>query len=680
MATKKFFTLLLFLFSVEALCQNFEFQHLKLKGKLKKRASQLEKNLKSQSRGLKSLGKNQKFTDSPDTSPIIEEVLEILGGQYEKIGKSQTDELIKNHNLGGGVLNFSGFTWYKPMLNYNISANREVAPELFSDRWIVHDTFSIFIEAATLLSNLKETDQIDISDTAIGAFSGVTFTRTYHYYHFADTYIDGLTSDYSKLFLSFLKFKPEASLSLDPYEVIKKSDQFTFNAGGVVKAPVGNGFNLQAGALVKKSFSTNLMVQGLGPLDSPKENEIIRLSLDKKTDITAGAHLSLQYDFFNLLQLTLLSYDLDYTYGKANKVYLSFYQEDKEILKNSSSHNSELKSILKGKDKVQYWENNIVGQEKRIKEDFNSKFSFLLFGNMKKRATEQIKIIKDGIEKVFFKHYSESITYIQSWLSKVYSVVIEKIFDFSPNVQNRSEIRKQMTIEYEHLKHLNSATVEDEKDFSIRLKTYFQVAETHKWYQKRNKKSALSYLKNTTNLDSNLQRKVDKKELRGPLIINSIVEIEEEGLRYLNHLSTHEVTQAAVEVCGVKSSEYRKGKFVKKRRRRGRFVKRSLSSAQKCALKIIERFEDYIQEYDQWGSINLLKLKRFLGYYYSKTKNLNHLIALFGHDHLFIHGDFQAKTKSGKNFQTFFKSGQFKGLGVIDKFKNETLVVPIDTK
>jgi hypothetical protein len=666
------------IFSITTLSSSalsMEFNHFELKGKLKKSAELKMQNIKSRSslKGAKGIDPG-----SVEMAPILKEISDILAGDYEDIGMDQTRRLLENHDIGGGVLNFSGFTWYKPMANYNITANREVAPELFSDRWIVHDSFTIFIEAATLLTNLQQKNLINMTNSTIGAFSGVTFQRTYHYYHFADTYVKGLTSDFSRLFMSFQKFNHRGALTLSDYEVIKKTDKFSFNAGGLVKAPVGSGMNLQAGVLVKTAYQNEVMLHGVGPADRQKQDEFLRVSIDKKFDASATAHLSLQYDFFNLLKLTILSYDLEYAYGEANKSFLTFYRPDKEKIKNSSNHRSEFSSIVRGNDNIGYWRDNITSMEKRMREDLNSKFSFLLFGTMKKRATEQIKIIKDGVEKVFFKNYSESVKYIQGFFSRLFSSVVKKIFDFDTRIKNKAEIKKNLIIEYEHMKDLGPGVVNDEEKFSIRLKHYFQVADTHKWYHKKYLKSATNNVGRLTNLPKEIRDKIKRKELRGPIVINSTMEIDSSGLSYFNQLDEEEIVQASLKVCNVKKHEFKKGKFTIRRSRRGRTSTREYSSTQNCAMKLIGRYQDYIYRYNNFSEIDLIKFKRFIGYYFSKSKTISDVSRLFGHDYVFLHGDFRAKTNRGRQFQTYFKTGQFKGLGVIDRFKRGHIVTPID--
>ncbi len=666
------FIIILSSFLMSNMAFAYEFQNFKLAGKLQEKAEKRAKLFASRN-SAKSL-KAIESTNS-NLSPLIEELFENLGSQYNSIGEAQTQDLINNYNFGGGVYNFSGFSWYKPMGTYSVVANRSVAPDLFSDKWIVQDTFTINIEAATLLTNLADSGEITITEAQIGAFAGVGFSRTYSYYHYANTYLDGLTADYSKLFLSFIKFSSAHVLSLNNNEVMKRSDNFTFNAGAVATAPVGNGATLQAGVLVQTSYTNNILLQGVeGTEEDP---EFLRLSIEKDIDKSVESHLSLQYDFFNILKLSLLSYDLDYTYGESNTTYLSFHQADKELINTSSGHHDEFENLINGDDTVLNWKENIIAAEHRLEENYESNLSFILFGSLKKRATEQIKIIKDGVEKVFFTNYSESTKYIQNFLSRLFSEAIKAIFELDFGASNDVKVSKKMTIEYEKVEGLEAGVVKDEEDFSIQLRFYFQAAKTHKWYHKKYKNAAVKYTKRFSTLGEEITQKIDSKELRGPLVVSTSLEIEESGLNFFNQLSSSQVSQIAVNICEVDDDEFVNGEFVKQRRRIASRIKRIYSSAQKCALKLIERHETYLSELTNHGQINLVKFKKFIGYYFTKTKSISDFDRLFGVENVYLHGSFTATTSSGSGFQTYFQSGQFKGLGVIQEFKSENLITPI---
>jgi hypothetical protein len=103
-----------------------------------------------------------------------------------------------------------------------------------------------------------------------------------------------------------------------------------------------------------------------------------------------------------------------------------------------------------------------------------------------------------------------------------------------------------------------------------------------------------------------------------------------------------------------------------------------ISTNLRCGKKLVNRYQNYIEHLQDFGEIDLMKFKKFFGYYFSKLNSLNSISDLFGPDSMFLHGSLNAKTKDNRTFQTFFKAGQFKGLGVIDSFKRGYLITPIN--
>lgn len=657
-----------------------EFVNFKLTDKFKKQIrNQNMPQLLVKQANQKQLSQLKSATVDPprEMSSIIEELNGMLNGNHETIGWAQTQKLIENHDLGGGVLNFSGFTWYKPMLNYYVMANRELAPHLYDERWIVQDKFTIFVEAATLLTNLRKEGLVEITDKQIGAFAGVTFKRVFHVYHFATTYMEGLTADYSKLFLAFNLYRPEKILELQEDQALKKVDTFSFNAGGLISGPLGNGFELGAGVFINTSFKHKTLVQRIGNNDSTIKNEILRLTIEKEKSQEIGSKLSLQYDFFKLLKLTLLSYDLSYEFKQTQNLALTFFQEDKEKIITRGPAQKEFKNLLAGKERTRFWKDRITSYEDRLQENMNSRLSFLLFGTMKKRATEQIKIVKNGVEKIFFKHYSESKTYIQSFLSRIFQVFIQKIFDFQTAVTNKAEVKKQITIEYEKVTTRSPASVKNSNEFSLRFKQYFYVASTQKWYQRRFRNSAKKYTRIITKLPQETIDRVKKDQLVAPIKINSTIEIQQKGIDYFHNLKYEALLQNILNLCKVRKRNYKN--FTNMRLRK-KFFRQRLRGADYCAKKLLRRYDKYITHYHTYNEFNLMLFKKFIGQYFSRVESLFSLVDLFGEENSFIHGDFSAKTPENMNFQSYFKSGQFNGLGVVDSYKNKNMVIPLDTK
>lgn len=668
------------------------FKHFKLKGDLKNfsqtQTSQGSRRVKSAStqkvvqatiskivaeKILKINSNNKSIVDN-DLPPLLQKIVEIMGTRYNEIGQRETQPLLLNHQVGGGVMNFSGFTWNKPFANFGLWANREIAPDLFSERWIVHDTLLVSVSASTLLTNLKAEDLIDIDEDTIGAFAGISFQRTYHYYHFSETFLKGLVADYSKLFLSFAKFNMKNALDLPPYELMKKEDQFSFNAGGFVNSPPFYGFSARGGVLINVAFENELTVQSLGPADQRVDDEFLRVSVDKKWDVSSAAHLSLQVDFFNLLKLTIMSYDLEYSYGKSNKTHLSFYDKDKEIIAQSKPHKKEFKKLVSGvSDKVDNWKENIVQKDERMSQNRNSKYSFLVLGKIRKKETEQVKVIKNGVEKVFFKHYSQSIKYVQNILSRLFNSVMYRLFEWDTGVRNAAETIKKLTIEYEQTEGIGKTKVDSEKKFSVLFTQEFSASKTHRWIDRLYHKEALRHLSNWTTLDSKVIKMVNDKDLRGPMSLESKIQIEQFGLEYMNQLGEDKVFEVIVDICRTK----RKSKWLNPSKRK-KMLRLPQFGRSACVKSLGKRYLSYLGEFYKTGWNDITKFRKFVGKFFSKSKNIEHLNRLFGRDNVFVYGQFSAKTKEGIPFSNHFKSGQFRGLGVIDSFmRKDGTTVPV---
>lgn len=678
----------------------YEFKYLKLKGPLK----DLQEEIKSPSQGMRAFGdrptkalneaiiaKRILDLDLPyenrevqalseptysdeKMSLLYQKIKEVLGKNYNEIGNEQTGPLIARHQFGGGLLNFSGFTYQKPMGNFTLGVNREIVPDLFSSNYIVHDVFVIGIDATTFLTNMKEAELIDIPDSSIGAFAGISFYRTYHYYHFAATYIEGLTKDYSKLFLPFTKYNENFVLDMPPYEIMKKQDAFTFNVGGIVNVPIGYGFGFEGGVLAEVSYKRDLTIQSLGDNDQKKAGEFLRVSLDKKFKAGVDIHLGLQLDFFNLLKLSILTYDFEYSLEDSNKYAVSFFEQDRENLKQNRSIASndglktEFQKIITGKqDTPNLYKDHIVQLEQRRNENLNSKFSFLVIGDVKKKQTEKVSIIEDGIETIFFKHYSESLKIIQNFWSKLFSSAIFKLFKFDLGVKNMIEESKTFAIEYLFNDHLNGEKVLKEEDFSITLTQEFYAASTDKWYQKSYKKEAIKQLEEITNLSPDYSVMIRNDELKGPIQIKSNLRVEKQGLSYFHSLSEDKIFEALVTVCAPKVDI---AKWLDKKRR-DKALKAAQVGKHLCVKNLGLSYISYRDSFKESKAYDLLKLKKFITSYFRKTNETTKLSLLFGKNNVFQDGSFMATMRSGLPYQTYFKEGDFRGLGVIDNFSRK---------
>lgn len=614
---------------------------------------------KAQQVAQKVLGLDKSTKLDPSVSPLLVKIAQSLANNYNEIGKEQTSPMVLNQDIGGGVLNFSGFTWQKPFANFQLYVNRQLAPDLWSDRWIIHDQLVINIDASTLLTNMKNAQLIDITETAIGAFAGISFSREYKYSHFANSFIEGLQADYSKLFLSFAKFNPGHVLSMDPYVIMKLKDTFSFNAGGLVSVPAGGVLSGQAGVLVNTAYERGLVLQSLGPDDSKKEGEFLRLGVESSTEVSAGAHLSLQADFFNLLKISILAADFEYAYGSTNQTNLSFFQKDKELIINSPIHYSEFKNLVSArKDEVSKFKTNIVSLKESINQSLSSKYSILLLGSMKKRETEQVKVVKNGVEKVFFKHYAESVKFVQNLWSRIFGRIIYALFEWDTGVKNAAETKKKLAMEFEHMEDLGEGIVDGQDKFSLSLTQNFQAAKTHRWWHGLYRRESKKQLASMTNLDPKFVKMLNNRTLRGPLEITSNIKLNLPAFARFHAMTRDEVLHNLKEVCELSDSLSRS---------------RRSSAAKRCYQLLKKKFLRYNEHRLKSGTFDLIKFKNFMGSFFKRIRTYQDLHLLFGKENVFMSGSFTATTNKGAPFATYFKEGSFQGLGVIDTFTRESV-------
>jgi hypothetical protein len=340
----------------------------------------------------------------------------------------------------------------------------------------------------------------------------------------------------------------------------------------------------------------------------------------------------------------------------------------------SETHHDEFKQIIKGQtDTIEAWKENIISLEDREKENFNSKYSVLLFGKIRKKQTEQIKVIKDGIENIFYTHYSESTKYIQNLLSRLLNIVIVRIFDFDVGVQNFAESSQKMKVEYIYNEQLEKENVAADEEFSLTFTQSYKAGKTHRWIDRKLKSNAVNRINAWSNLGRSVASLVTNEKLRGPLEFQSQIEVQTDALKYFHELSTDHIITAIVRTCNSKRL-----KSWLNEAKRNKMLRRLQVGRSACVKTLALRFFDYRDSLNSTGMRDLRKFRRFAGKYFSKTDHLVDIYNLFGEENVFIHGQLTAKTNQGMPFSTFFNTGQFTGLGVIDNFIRETgTVVPV---
>jgi hypothetical protein len=682
--------LIICLFSVSA--RAAEFQHIKLHPDFEQYLS--DGQLKSspiQTQGLKTqhslhsglgekirevlLGQNGNFTNPTESegeeSLLYQEIRRHLEAAHQEIGAKQVTQLNAiNQQFNLGNQNFSGFSWQRPFGVVGVSADRQVTPNLFGSNWLVQDTFSFELEATTFLEKLGQAGLAAMSEAEIAAFAGITFKRVYTYYHYANSYQEGLLSDFSKLFLQFTRFNLSGIRAMQHEEIMKREDQWSIRAGGLITTPPLYNISLSGGVLAERAFEQQVSLQS--NLGKAQTDERLRLSLKSKKTTNIGATLGLQLDFFKLIQLSLLRYDLSYQYASAQEFTLGMNANQFQAIATSSREVGELKRILRGYGSIKYLEPYIVRLDESSSSSLNSNGSVLLWGRIQKSKTEQIRIIKNEAVKVFFKNYALSVRVVQNFFGRLFSAAVYKLFKLPMGVKNVAMYKRLITMEYEATHPQASdpkvARLEDSEQFSLVLTQSYEAARTDRWIDQKFKQDVIWFIDAFTTLTADYKTSVRQELLRGPMLIETNLRIGKEGFDYLLERPTDEVFQQLVFVCG----SHRMRDWTRESSRQI-LLASLLIDNDACVSSLGKKYLSFKRDYlNHHLRPSLAKFKTFLAQYFKQAGNIKALTALFGASNTFMHGRLQAKTAGGNDFNTSFSAGQFRGLGVIDNFKRNS--------
>ena len=608
-------------------------------------------------------------------SPLLQEIRDQLELSHQGLGAAQVAQLNSlNSQFNLGSQNFSGFSWQKPFGTVDLHIDRQVIPPALVDQWMVHDTFTITVKATTFLENLKDSGLSTMSDLEIGAFAGVTFQRVYTYDHFANSYSEGLGSDFSKLFLPFVKFNQAGLAAMLNNESMRKEDSWSAKGGAIVTSPTFYGVSVSGGALAQADLVQSVAVTNTlsGDASAKRFNMLVQ---SKKT-ATAGVTASLQLDFFKILQLTLLRYDLSYSYasGKQYSLGLSTNQYNK-ILSNSDE-NSEFKKILTGFGEVKLLEPYITLLTDTTTQTFEQSGSVLLWGSTKKSGTEVVASIKNGQTTLFHRDTAQSTKYVQNLLSRIFSAIFYKLLKLPVGVQNVAIYSKQVKMEYKashpQAADPNIIRLNSTEEFSFQLNQSYEANGTMKSSQKQYKADVQWFIDDFTTLPKERIADFASNNLRGPVLVSSSLKVEKAGFNYFIQRPLGELFMQLAKVCGSK-----KGADWASDEKRPKMLKDGQSGNDKCVknmgLDVIDFLTDYQANYQKPA---IAKFSKFLKAYYKLADSFMDLTAIFGADNTFLSGTLQATSPIGTTFVQSFSNGQYRGAGVIDTFQLEATRAP----
>jgi hypothetical protein len=616
--------------------------------------------------GVKS-GMNPSFPVDGEESPLYEEIRRQLETAHQRIGLQEIQNINRlNQQFNLGISNFSGFSWQKPFGVVQVYADRQVTPNIFGQNWLVMDTFTLEIEATTFLEKLVNAGLSGMSSTEIGAFAGITFKRVYTYWHYANSYQEGLAADLSKLFLPFLKFNHNFIERMGNEEIMKREDAWTAGAGGIISTPPLYNISFSGGVLAQYDFQNVTTVQS-----AHTGEHRYRVGILSKKTTTAGATLELQLDFFKLLKFSILRYDMNYEYASGKELTLGFKPEQWTAVKADTEQASEFRSILNGSGSVRKLEPFVVRLDESSSSALEQRGSILLWGRLQKQKTEQIRVIKDNMVRVFYRNYAQNVKVVQDLFNRIFSAVVYKLLKLPLGMNNAAVYSRQLTMEYEatHPQATDPAIsrIDKTEQFSFVLTQYYNAARTDRWVDRRFKNDLIWFVDNFTTLPKSYKTDIGNQVLKGPMLIESNVRVERAGFQYLLDSTENSVFTKLASIC-----ESRKKDQWSDESSRKELINNALTGNEKCVKELGLKYIGFKSDYAANNlKPSLAKFKDFVTRYYKKARNLSDLQSLFGASNTFINGKLQAQTSIGMPFNTAFSSGQFRGLGVIDNFKRD---------
>ncbi|GEM_PF-4452926 len=602
-----------------------------------------------------------------DESALYKEITDYLDNKYDSIGDEESSKIIGyNKVLKLGESNFAGFIWEKAFAHFQVGVDRQISPDLFdANRYIVCDKFILKINASTYLSNLKDAGLIDFTSKQIGAFAGITFTREYVYTHFSASYVDALTEDYEKLFLSFIKFKDNNYLELDPGEIITKNDSITTAAGGVITIP-GEYANVEIGALVENENIAYASVQRPVESDLSSRDEYVRINYksSKIRELTVEAELAV--DFFKLIKLTLLSYESSSTTTEMNELCLSFSTNDLPILQEGGQLSLSVSNLLQLKRKkfseyVVELAPYIVSKERRTAEDLNSQYGFLLYGGIKSVDTSHVEIKKGDVEKIFFKNKVKQVSYVKNPSYPVVEAILKSGVFTSLFTKYKYVSEKELSIEYAvdsefkdvNYNSENDIVIPEKGEYSLNINFFMKHMKTKSALGSKYIKKFTSFIKDYTTLNGELCEYIENGKFIGPVDIESKLSIQQGGVTHLLRHNNDELFGYFKDICGYKSFW-------------------SGVAARECYQDLRDSYATLKNHNQSYDNLPLMDFRSFIAKVNKYASNVGVYKYLFGANYIFINGSFYAMSATGVGYKTFFKDGQFVGLGVIDNYRRST--------
>ncbi|MDO9181580.1 MAG: hypothetical protein Q7U04_04190, partial [Bacteriovorax sp.] len=388
-----------------------------------------------------------------------------------------------------------------------------------------------------------------------------------------------------------------------------------------------------------------------------------------------------------------------------------FKQNDLRSMQKNNPVAVEIAELLKNREgDLKTLAPYVISEEKKISQTINHKYNFLLLGGSKSSKTQQIELTTNGRVKTFFRHYYEKVKYTEDLVSRLFASVIYAITNTDASAAKLASDSKKVQIEYDSErnlleKHEDLNILPNEQSLSMTFSAEFTTKKSTGMMGKKYRDRAIYTLERYSGVDPIALNMVEKEYLVAPFAITGQYQVNTEGIRYLNSLSTGRVFDYMSGLC----NEYPKTSFFNFRNLFDN-CRRSLQndyieyfkdlSHEKITADVINQCESKSKKFifssaktraflkdclaqitvkkdTDWIQIPLWQLKTLASNIVNNSNSKVHYYNLFGVQNVFFYGAFSANTPDGRNFQTTFHEGAFKGLGAVDNYmRQENLRAP----
>ncbi|MEI8348007.1 MAG: hypothetical protein WCG27_11110, partial [Pseudomonadota bacterium] len=329
----------------------------------------------------------------------------------------------------------------------------------------------------------------------------------------------------------------------------------------------------------------------------------------------------------------------------------------------------------------------IVSEEKRIAETITSKYMVLLMGGRMSQQTEEVQVAKEGVLKSFFHHNYANISFVENPLSWLFAAFLKSVLKLDWNPSVLASEAKYVHIEYESVRDLikNQQTyvinrspgdtpVEDYNNIMISLRGEYYARKTTGWLNSKFKDRAMEWMDGYPDIPQTIKDNVKSNYLRGPLRISTKFDFKNEGMAFFHQLTVEQAAAIILHIC----DEYPLYNFLAPPKQ---IFEASNGPRAICLSSIQKKYVAYHKELikqlaaqhteDPLMVVPLWKLKDFVRNLFLYAKHKEYIDQFFGVDNIMFVGSIEAKTKDGKDFQTYFGGGRFIGPGLAESYVNQ---------